>query len=77
MGGFIFTALDGSGAVSEADVGNVTAIHSLGLLFAGAGLGASLSVFEQQRFEAELSGFLAFGSTGWSVRPGIGLSYDF
>jgi hypothetical protein len=71
------SAFDGTGTVSEAEAGQVTLIHATGLLFAGAGLGASLSVLEQLRLEAELSAFLAFPSNGWSVRPGIGLSYDF
>ena len=71
------SAFDGTGAVSEAEAGQVTLIHATGLLFVGAGLGASLAILEQLRLEAELSGLLAFPSSGWSVRPGIGLSYDF
>jgi hypothetical protein len=49
----------------------------MGVLFVGAGLGASLAVFDPLRLEAELSGFIAFPSTGWYVRPSVGLSYDF
>ena len=55
----------------------VAAIQSMGDLFLGAGLGASLSLFDELRLEAELSGFVAFPSTGWYVRPSVGLSYDF
>ena len=62
---------------SPPQVARVTAIQSLGDLFLGAGLGASLSLFDELRLEAELSGFLAFPSTGWYVRPSVGLSYDF
>ncbi|HXK17968.1 MAG TPA: DUF3736 domain-containing protein [Polyangiaceae bacterium] len=53
------------------------ALRGLGLLFAGAGFGASLKLFDPVRLEAELSGFLAFPSSGWFVRPGIGATYDF
>ncbi|HEX2875921.1 MAG TPA: hypothetical protein VHP33_31940 [Polyangiaceae bacterium] len=55
----------------------VTAIHALGLLHAGAGVGVSLAIVDGLRFEAELSGFAAFPSRGWFVRPGIGVTYDF
>ncbi len=71
------SAFDGTGTVSESEAGQVTLIRATGLLFAGAGFGASLSVFDALRLEAELSAFLAFPSSGWSARPGIGLSYDF
>jgi len=54
-----------------------TALRELGPLFAGVGFGASVRLFEQVRLEAELSGLLAFPSSGSFVRPGIGLSYDF
>ena len=55
----------------------ITLIDAVGLLFAGGGVGASLVVFEPVRLEAELSGFVAFPSTGWLLRPSVGLSYDF
>lgn len=55
----------------------VTAIHALGLLHAGAGVGLSLAAFDGLRFETELSGFVAFPSSGWFARPGIGATYDF
>jgi hypothetical protein len=55
----------------------ITLIHSVGLLFAGGGFGGSLLVLEPLRLEAELSGFVAFPSSGWLVRPSIGLTYDF
>ena len=55
----------------------VTAVHAMGLLYVGAGLGLSCDLGSQIRVEAELGGYLAFPSSGWFVRPGIGLSYDF
>lgn len=55
----------------------VTAIRALGLLYAGAGVGLSLAAFDGLRFETELSGFLAFPSSGGFVRPSIGATYDF
>jgi len=56
---------------------DVTTISAVGLLFAGAGLGVSVPLFDDVRLEAELSGCVAFPSTGWFVRPSAGLSYDF
>jgi hypothetical protein len=55
----------------------VTAIHALGLLYAGAGVGVSLAVVGGLRCEAELSGFVAFPSSGWFFRPSVGVTYDF
>lgn len=55
----------------------ITTIHRLGLLFAGAGVGLSLELLDHLRLEPELSGFVAFPSFGWFVRPSIGLTYDF
>jgi hypothetical protein len=55
----------------------MTAIRAMGILFAGGGLGLSVELFEHLRAEPELSGFLAFPSYGWFVRPSIGLTYDF
>jgi hypothetical protein len=55
----------------------VTAIRALGLLYGGAGVGVSLAAFDGLRVETELSGFLAFPSSGGFVRPSIGATYDF
>ena len=55
----------------------VTAIHALGLLYAGAGVGVSLATFDGLRFETELGGFVAFPSSGWFARPSVGATYDF
>lgn len=68
---------DGRPIPEVGDRGPMTAIHSMGLLFTGGGLGLSLELFEHLRVEPELSGFLAFPSYGWFVRPSIGFSYDF
>ena len=54
-----------------------TALPSVGLLGAGAGLGASLRLVDGLRAEAELSGFVAFPSSGVFLRPSFGLTYDF
>lgn len=70
-------AIDGSGATPLPQATRVTAIRSLGDLFCGAGLGASWFVFDELRLEAELSGLVAFPSSGWYVRPSIGFGYDF
>jgi len=62
---------------TEGDARRLTAIRAMGLLFAGAGVGASVSLFDNLRAEPEISGFFAFPSYGWFLRPSIGLSYDF
>lgn len=54
-----------------------TSVHSVGLLTTGAGLGASLRLVDGLRAEAELSGFLAFPTSGVFLRPSVGLTYDF
>jgi hypothetical protein len=58
-------------------VQKATAVHPLGLLYGGAGLGLSLAAFDGLRLETELSGFVAFPSTGFFLRPSIGATYDF
>jgi hypothetical protein len=55
----------------------ITLVHAMGVLFAGAGVGGSLRLFEPLRLEVELAGFVAFPSTGWFARPSVGLAYDF
>lgn len=68
---------DGRPIENVSDAGSITAIRAMGLLFVGGGLGVSLELLEHLRAEPELSGFLAFPSSGWFVRPSIGLTYDF
>jgi len=68
---------DGMPLAEVGDRGPITAIRSGGLLFAGGGCGLSLKLFDHVRAEAELSGFVAFPSPAWFVRPSFGLTYDF
>lgn len=68
------------GTNSEAqgpDTMRATAVNSVGLLVSGAGFGGSLRLFDGLRLETELSGFVAFPSSGVFLRPSIGLTYDF
>jgi hypothetical protein len=71
------SAGDGKPIEGITDRSPVTLVHAMGLLFAGAGFGGSLTVFEPLRLEVELTGFVAFPSTGWFARPSVGLAYDF
>ncbi len=71
------SAGDGKPIEGITDRSPVTLVHAMGLLFVGAGFGGSLRVFEPLRLEVELAGFVAFPSTGWFVRPSVGLAYDF
>jgi hypothetical protein len=71
--------MDGTGQTpaSLSGRGPITQVHPLGLLFAGAGFGGSLQLFDPLRLEAELSLFGTFPAAGWLARPSVGLSYDF